>query len=59
MRNNKKAWTPPKLARFDGTDELWSHYKDRGTPLELARLALLIDKSHAIRARSEPKKRRA
>lgn len=59
VRNNKKTWTAPKVARFDGPDEVWDHYKDRAAPLELARLALLIDQSHAIRAQNEPKKRRA
>jgi len=59
VRNNEKSWTPPKVARFDSPDELWNHYEGRAKPLELARLALLIDQSHAIRARNEPKKRRA
>ena len=56
----KKTWTPPELVQFDSPDDVWDYYKDRATPLELARLALLLEQSRKIiRERKSLQKRRA
>jgi hypothetical protein len=53
---DKKAWSPPKLARLEDPEEVWEHYKVRGTPEERARLRALLDLASP---RAEPKRRRA
>jgi hypothetical protein len=45
---NKKTWSKPDLNRFDDPDEVWDHYKFRGTPEQRARLRTMLD---AIRER--------
>ena len=54
--SGKKIWLPPKLTRFGDAEEVWEHYKSKGTPLERARLRALLN---LVSPREEPKRRRA
>jgi hypothetical protein len=57
--NKKKPWASPTVVNFDSPEELWNHYKDRATPVELARLALLIEHWKMIRSRRAALNRRS
>ena len=54
---NKKTWTSPDIMSFENTEELWAHYKSKGTPEQRSRLRSLLD--IASRRNAEIKLRRA
>jgi len=40
-QSNRK-WTSPEFRQFDSPEEVWDHYKDKGTPEQRARLLKLL-----------------
>lgn len=60
MRDSEKEkWTRPTITRFKDADELWEHYKHRGTPEQRARLRAWLDVMARGETHTEVKRRRA
>jgi hypothetical protein len=41
--SEKKQWTAPEIRPFNDADEVWEHYKSRGSTGERTRLRVLLD----------------
>jgi hypothetical protein len=57
-KDNKKTWIKPRITHFADVEELWRHYRFRGTPDERERLRSLIDFATADIS-TQKKRRRA
>ena len=58
--SKKKKWTSPEIIEFGSPEEVWERYKARANPLELAALALLLERWRALDGEGNlPRKRRA
>jgi hypothetical protein len=58
--SQSRGYQAPSLRKFASAEEVWDHYKDKGTPAERARLRQMLDLTGcADEAEQPPARRRA
>jgi hypothetical protein len=55
--SEKSVWSKPEIDRFHDPDDVWDHFKLKGTPEQRARLRAMLD--FARERQGEPKRRSA